>query len=154
MKMAQFLDIAALLNETFHVAALLYGSLGLECRLGESLNADDIDILIPEKILYDAWDELILAMNRKGYRLYDAHEHAFEKDNVSVAFASLENLGPFAGVDIGRIPVIEQNGVRYLLLELEDYLSVYRASSKDGYRKSVKNKQDQRKIERILGRLG
>lgn len=41
-------------------------------------------------------------------------------------------------------------------MELEDYLKVYTASLKDGYRKDVKNKQDHNKIDLInqaLGRL-
>ena len=41
-------------------------------------------------------------------------------------------------------------------MELEDYLKVYTASSKDGYRKDVKNKQAHNKIDLInqaLGRL-
>ena len=39
-------------------------------------------------------------------------------------------------------------GINYLL-DLHDYLKVYTASSKDGYRKNVKNKQDEQKIELI-----
>ena len=35
------------------------------------------------------------------------------------------------------------------MLELEDYLKVYTASSKDGYRRDIKNKNDVRKIELI-----
>lgn len=88
-------------------------------------------------------------MEENGYALYDAHEHAFEKNGVSMAFASIESLTPFAGVDIKNIPIIEENGVRYLLLDLWDYLKVYTASLKDGYRKNVKNKNDQQKIDLI-----
>ena len=61
----------------------------------------------------------------------------------------MEDLEPFAGVDIQRIPLIRENGTSYYLLELPDYLKVYEASSRDGYRKNVKNKQDQQKINLI-----
>lgn len=149
MKKKLFLQIAKNLNETLGVVPLLFGSLGLEQRLGEKLNADDIDMLIPEEYLDEKWDKLIGVMSSLGYSLYDVHEHAFEKDGVSAAFASIENLVPFAGVDITRIPVVNENGVRYYLLGLEDYLKVYTASSKDGYRRDTKNKNDTEKIELI-----
>ncbi len=149
MKKELFLQIARKLNEKLGITPLLFGSLGLEQRLGENLNADDIDVLIPEEYLDEKWDMLIEVMEGLGYSLYDVHEHAFEKDEVSAAFASIENLVPFANVDITRIPVVDEDNVRYYLLELEDYLKVYTASSKDGYRRDTKNKNDMEKIELI-----
>lgn len=149
MKKELFLQIARKLNEKLGVTPLLFGSLGLEQRLGENLNADDIDVLIPEEYLDKKWDMLIEVMEGLGYSLYDVHEHAFEMDGVSAAFASIENLVPFANVDITRLPAIDEDGVRYCLLGLEDYLKVYTASSKDGYRKDTKNKNDMEKIELI-----
>ena len=149
MKKKLFLEIAGKLNERLRVTPLWFGSLGLEQRLGANLNADDIDVLIPEEYLDEKWDTLIEVMDGLGYSLYDIHEHAFEKDGVSAAFASIENLVPFAGVDITQIPVVDENGVRYYLLGLEDYLKVYTASSKDGYRSDTKNKNDTEKIELI-----
>lgn len=149
MKKELFLQIARKLNEKLGVTPLLFGSLGLEQRLGENLNADDIDVLIPEEYLDEKWDMLIEVMEGLGYSLYDIHEHAFEKDGVSVAFASIENLVPFANVDITLIPVIDEDNVRYCLLALEDYMKVYTASSKDGYRRDTKNKNDMEKIELI-----
>lgn len=144
-----FLHIAGLLNEQLSVTPLLYGSLGLERRLSADMNADDIDVLIPEKCLHDGWHRLVSLMEADGYCLIDEHEHEFRKGDVSVAYASLEDLTPFAGVDISALPVTEDAGVRFLLLDLPDYLKVYTASSKDGYRKDVKNKQDSAKIALI-----
>lgn len=145
----KFLHIAKYLDEKLNVVPLLFGSLGLEQRLGTNLNADDIDVLIPEKFLNDGWDSIVTAMSENGYILYDVHEHAFEKNGSSVAFASIESLTHFAGVDVEKIPVIEESGTRYLLLDLQDYLKVYTASLRDGYRKNVKNKNDQQKIDLI-----
>lgn len=145
----KFLHIAKYLNEKLNIVPLLFGSLGLEQRLGTDLNADDIDVLIPEKFLNDEWDGIVRIMEENGYKLYDTHEHAFEKSGASMAFASIESLAPFAGVNIKNIPIIEENGVRYLLLDLRDYLKVYTASLKDGYRRNVKNKNDQQKIDLI-----
>ena len=132
----------------------MFGSLGLEQQLGANLNADDIDVLIPKEYLDEKWDMLIDVMEGLGYSLYNIHEHAFEKDGISAAFASIENLVPFANVDITRISVVAEDGVRYYLLTLEDYLKVYTASSKDGYRRDTKNKNDTEKIELIKRALG
>lgn len=128
---------------------LLFGSLGLEQRLHTNLHAEDIDVLIPEVFLNEKWDCIVFLMGENGYVLYDLHEHAFEKSGVSVAFASIESLIPFAGVNPAGIPVVEEEGVRYSLLSLQDYLKVYTASAKDGYRQNKKNKKDEQKIEWI-----
>lgn len=150
----EFLNIARIFNEKLNAVPLLFGSLGLEQRLHTDLNADDIDILIPETFLNDKWNSVVDIMSEIGYSLYDIHEHAFEKNGLSAAFASIESLIPFAGVDIDKIPVIESADVRYLLLDLQDYLKVYTASSEDGYRKNVKNKNDRQKINLIIQALG
>ncbi len=149
MKKKLFLHIARRLNEALGITPLLFGSLGLKQRLGANLDADDIDVLIPEEYLDEKWDMLIDVMTTLGYTLYDVHEHAFEKEGVSAAFASVENLVPFANVDITRIPVVTEDSVRYYLLGLDDYLKVYMASSKDGYRRDTKNKNDTEKIRLI-----
>lgn len=148
MKYEAFLKIARNLNE-MGVVPLLFGSLGLERRLGMDLRADDIDILIPRRYLAEHWPALRVLMEEMGYRLYDLHEHAFSNGEVSAAFASLEGLAAFAGVEIPVIPQITDKGTDYLLLGLEDYRKVYLASSKDGYRRDVKNKDDLRKVELI-----
>lgn len=144
-----FLIIANELNARLNIIPLLFGSLGLEQRLGIDLNAEDIDVLVPEEYLNEKWQSIVSVMEDNGYTLYDLHEHAFQKDKISIAFASIESLTPFANVDITKIPVIEEKDTKYFLLELQDYLKVYTASSKDGYRKNVKNKQDQHKINLI-----
>ncbi|MBQ6569503.1 MAG: hypothetical protein IJL87_04530 [Clostridia bacterium] len=148
-KKEEFLKISGNLNNELNIIPLLFGSLGLEQRLGIDLNPDDIDILIPEIYLNDNWEELEELLGKSGYRLYDLHEHAFSKNSLNVAFAALESLKPFADIDISRIPVVEEKGIKYYLLDLKDYLKVYTASAKDGYRVNKKNKQDSEKIRLI-----
>ena len=48
VKKKEFLYVAESLNKKLDIVPLLFGSLGLEQRLHTNLNADDIDILIPE----------------------------------------------------------------------------------------------------------
>ena len=151
---AGFLAIAARLNRELGVAPLLFGSLGLTRRLGTDLAPDDIDILLPERFVTGDWHRLEALMTAAGYVLRDEEEHEFENKGLKAAFASLESLGPFAGVDTGKIPTIRDHGADYLLLELSDYLKVYQASSQDGYRHNVKHKQDQQKIRLIMQAMG
>lgn len=153
MKKKEFLQIANELNEKLSIVPLLFGSLGLEQRLKMSLNAEDIDVLIPEEFLNIKWQCIVDIMNDNGYTLYDLHEHAFDKDGLSLAYASIESLTPFANIDIANIPIVNEDDIRYYLLELPDYLKVYAASSQDGYRNTIKNKQDQQKIDLIHSAL-
>ncbi len=149
MKKEEFLLIAKELNIKLNIVPLLFGSLGLEQRLDMCLDAEDIDVLIPEKFLNEKWQYIVNVMVDNGYALYDLHEHAFIKNDISFAYAAIESLIPFADIDISKIPIINENDIRYFLLELQDYLKVYTASSKDGYRKNIKNKQDNHKISLI-----
>ncbi len=148
-KKKTFLQIAKKLNEKFKVTPLLFGSLGLEQRLQTNLNADDIDVLIPEMFLKEKWSDIVETMAENGYSLYDTHEHAFKNSDLSIAFASIENLVPFAGIELAKIPIVAEMDVQYYLLDLQDYLKVYTASSKDGYRRDIKNKNDIQKINLI-----
>lgn len=149
MKKQRFLQLAAALNRTLGVTPLLYGSLGLEQRLGQDLGADDVDVLVPGRLLEDDWPALCGVLSDLGYTLYDPHEHAFQRDGLSAAFAAIESLGPFAGVAVDAIPEMEEDGARYLLLGLEDYLKVYTASARDGYRRDKKLKDDGEKCRLI-----
>ena len=151
-KYGEFLSVAARINEELQTIPLLFGSLGLERRLGMSLQSDDIDVLLPERFLGRDWPLLISLMHALGYTLVDEAEHEFVSGEFRMAFAAIENLEPFAGVNIQKIPLLNDNAA-YLLLDLEDYLRVYTASSRDGYRRDVKNKQDQQKINLIRNAL-
>lgn len=148
-----FLRLAKALNAGLNITPLLFGSLGLEQRLGMDLHADDIDILVPEYYLHDGWQALTRLMEQLGYELYDLHEHAFRSGELSVAFAGIENLIPFAGINIAQIPMMNDGDAAYLLLELPDYQKVYEASSKDGYRVYKKEKKDYEKLALIMEAL-
>ena len=65
-----------------------------------------------------------------------------------------EELESFAGIAVTDIPILEADHIRFRLLTLQQYLKVYTASSKDGYRMNVKEKKDQEKIDLIYSQLG
>lgn len=145
-----FLQNAEMLNDKFNIVPLLYGSLGLEVLTNTSLNADDIDILIPQKFVTgDRWIEFKLFFESHGYTLIDEHEHTFRKNGVNYSYASVEGMKVFVDIDISDIEIRNISGTKFMLLSLEQYLKVYQKSSLDGYRMNVKEKQDNQKIEFI-----
>jgi len=146
---SKFIINCELLNNTFSICPLLYGSLDLEILLSQDLNSDDIDILIPEIYLKEKWDVFKTLLETNGYKLIDLHEHTFIKENVKYSYASIESLKDFAEIDIKDISIKDN----YKVLSLNQYLSVYSASVKDNYRIINKNKKDQEKIDLIKEEL-
>lgn len=152
-KRRAFLENAGLLWERWGIESLLYGSLGLEQLTGEELNADDVDVLIPRAFLQERWAEFRAALEENGYALLDEREHEFEKDGVRYAYAQIEELEPFAGIDLAEIETIRGEGCPYKRLSLSQYLRVYTASARDGYRIAVREKKDAEKIALIRRKL-
>ena len=145
-----FLENVRLLSDKFDIVPLLYGSLGLEYLTGDDLGADDID---PHVFITERWHEFKALLEAQGYVLVDEHEHAFVRDGVAYSYADIEDLESFAGINTEDIEMHEVDGVRFLLLSLEQYLAVYKQSSKDGYRVNVRQKKDADKIRFIESKL-
>ena len=148
-----FLENALFLSDKFGIVPLLYGSLGLEYLTGDALDADDIDILVPRVFITERWHEFKALMEAQGYVLADEHEHTFVLDGMAYSYADIEDLESFAGINTEDIEMQEVDGVRFLLLSLEQYLVVYQKSSKDGYRVNVRQKKDADKIRFIESKL-
>ena len=152
-KFNPFLENARFLSDEFGIVPLLYGSLGLEYLTGDILGVDDIDILVPSVFITERWHEFKTLLEAHGYVLTDEHEHTFVRDDVVYSYADIEDLEFFAGINTEDIEVHEADGVRFLLLSLEQYLAVYKQSSKDGYRLNVRQKKDADKIRFIESKL-
>ena len=148
-----FLENARLLSDKFGIVLLLYGSLGLEYLTGDALGSDDIDILVTRVFITNRWQEFKAVLEEHRYVLVDEHEHTFVRDGVAYSYADIEDLDSFAGVNTEAIEMHEVDGVRFMLLSLEQYLAVYRQSSKDGYRVNVRQKKDADKIRFIESKL-
>ena len=148
-----FLENARFLSDKLSIIPLLYGSLGLEYLTGDALDADDIDILVPRVFITDSWQEFKAVLEEHGYVLVDEHEHTFVRDGVAYSYADIEDLESFAGINTEAIELHEADGVRFLLLSLEQYLAVYQKSSKDGYRVKIRQKKDADKIRFIESKL-
>lgn len=148
--LTRFGENAALLHDALGITPLLYGSLGLETALDEPMQPDDIDILIPgEYVTGPGWPRLRTLLEERGYVLTDLHEHTFRLEGVDYAYASLEELEPFAGIAANEIGQCTRDGTSFLLLSPAQYLRVYERSVLDGYRIHTKEKQDHRKIAMI-----
>ena len=152
-KMGLFLQNARLLSDTLGIVPLLYGSLGLEYLSGDDLAADDIDILIPKTFITDRWPEFKGILESYGYILTDAHEHTFVREGVSYSYADVEDLETFAGIRCEEILRREADSVPFMILSPEQYLRVYKRSSRDGYRARVRGKKDAEKIRFIESSL-
>ena len=148
-----FLENAQLLSDKFDIVPLLYGSLGLEYLTGDILGVDDIDILVPRVFITERWHEFKALLEAQGYVLVDENEHTFVLDGVAYSYADIEDLESFAGIRMKDIEMREADGVRFLMLSLEQYLVVYQKSSKDGYRVNVRQKKDADKIRLIESKL-
>ena len=148
-----FLENARFLSDKFGIVPLLYGSLGLEYLTRDVLGVDDIDILVPRVFITERWHEFKSLLEAQGYVLADEHEHTFVRDGVAYSYADIEDLESFAGIHAEDIEMHEVDGVRFLLLSLEQYLAVYQKSSKDGYRVNVRQKKDTDKIRFIESKL-
>ncbi len=156
IKFKRFLENAKLLNEQYNIIPLLYGSVGLEEVASYYMNADDIDILIPEEFVTgERWNEFLEFLTEQGYVLVDEHEHTFLKDENKFAFAGVEELKEFADIDPRDISIYEKKGIMYKLLSLNQYLKVYEASLNSKYRAEVAKKtdKDQEKIDIIKSKL-
>lgn len=153
MKKSLFFENAKMLYDEFKIIPLMYGSLGLEYITDEALNADDIDILIPEIFLTDKWNEFKSVLEGSGYLLIDEHEHTFQKHCLFYSYASIEELEAFANIKLRDIKEYTDYCVKFKALSLEQYLKVYTASSKDGYRINVRKKKDNDKIALIIKHL-
>ena len=148
-----FIENARLLSDKLGIVPLLYGSLGLEYLTGDALYADDIDILVPRVFITERWHEFKELLEAQGYALTDEHEHTFVRDGVTYSYADIEDLESFASIRMKDIEMREADGVNFLMLSLEQYLAVYKQSSKDGYRVNIRQKKDADKIRLIESKL-
>jgi phosphoribosylanthranilate isomerase len=84
-------------------------------------------------------------MAKIGFKLTDIKEQEYTRGSCKVGIASDGDLLRFAGIDPRKLTVLD-TPCSYRVLTLQDYLSVYQASSRDGYRKDVREKDDKRKL--------
>jgi hypothetical protein len=112
-----------------------------------NFSPQDIDVLIPLSFLEEKWQLLQYAMEQLGYTNLNLQEHEFIKNDIKIGFSFTEDLIAFADVDYKNLKVFDDNGSRYYLLTISDYLKVYNGSLQDGYRRTKNNNKDLNKIK-------
>ncbi|MFC5449516.1 hypothetical protein [Paenibacillus aestuarii] len=145
----EFLKIAGNLNNELDIVPVLYGSLGLQMKSGIDFEPEDIDVLVPLKFLNEKWSNLREVVERMGYTFVDLREHEFHKSGIKLAFTFMEDLADFAGVDYRTLETMEMSGVKYHILQVDDFLKVYTRSLSDSYRRTKNNNKDANKIHII-----
>ncbi|UJD02143.1 phosphoribosylanthranilate isomerase [Streptococcus oralis] len=157
----EFKTICFHLNQ-IGITPTLMGSLGFEYRSNEEWDPSDIDIHVPGDPrgweapdglrIYD-WEKIMQVMKDLGYSLIDIHEHEFQKDGVSVEYGTIDSLSDFAGISESDLELIQLGDITFRVPNLEQYLSIYQASSKDSYRNDQNNNKDFKKIDWLKNHL-
>ncbi|MDO4666919.1 MAG: phosphoribosylanthranilate isomerase [Streptococcus sp.] len=157
----EFKTICLYLNK-IGITPTLMGSVGLEFMSKEDWDPSDIDIHVPgdprgweapdELRVYD-WDKIMGIMEELGYDLVDIHEHEFQKNDVSIEYGTIDFLSDFAGISESNIELIQLDEIKFRVPNLEQFLSIYEASSKDSYRNDNNNSKDFKKIDWLKNHL-
>lgn len=148
----EFISVSRILNQQLDIVPVLYGSLGLGKVTKVDFSPQDIDILVPLTFLEEKWKIFKHTMEQSDYTMVDLNEHEFIKNDIKIGFAFTEDLLEFADVDYKNLKVFQDNGAKYHLLTISDYLKVYNKSLQDGYRRTKNNNKDLNKLE-ILNNL-
>lgn len=131
MEFQVFLEVAMAINERFRIIPMLYGSLGLERRINANLKVNDVDIIVPERYLSKYWEKLYDLMIKIGFNLCDICDFTFERAGVKIKFYSFESMLELANVHKTKNPR-EKAPVEYYLLDVNEYLTVYKATNENG----------------------
>lgn len=151
----QFLEIIKQLNNIGIVPTLM-GSLGLEYLTKVNWSPSDIDIHVPgdprgweapDELRIFQWSSIYDVMTRLGYELVDIHEHEFKRGETHVEYGTINSLEDFAGIKEEELKKVEVEGVEFRLPNLQQFLAIYQASSKDSYRNENNNDKDFKKIK-------
>ncbi|MDP4009718.1 MAG: hypothetical protein Q8P53_01900 [Candidatus Shapirobacteria bacterium] len=126
------------------IDSILYGSLGVSIYLGNFKNFDDIDLLVEDVYLSDKWLDLIKIMKNNGFELIDSKEHEFiNKQDLKIAFTKKSILIKDNICDPKKdIQIHHKEGILIKTLNKQAFINAYTFSSKDGYRKEKRGKND------------
>lgn len=135
-----FLEIAKILNK-FEIVPVLYGSLGLYCKIGEFGKSSDVDILIPDNFLKEKWTDIIDFMESIGFKIINEKEHEFVREDEFVAFGHQEDLIKKCNIHKGDLEERNIGGIKFKELSPDQYLLVYNFMLRDKYRQEKREKK-------------
>ena len=144
MSMQEKLDIFISITQKLHssgIMPVLFGSLGVAVLINKDIPIHDIDILVPDVWVKDAWPALVALMSDIGFKVHDISEHEFIKNNQQVAFAGTSVLGDVL-LALQDLLQWETNGQHYYLPTARQFLAIYTYSRNDGYRLEKRNDEE------------
>lgn len=147
-KLESFYELAKALNKVIGVVPILYGSLGLSKALDIDIQTDDIDLLLEDTVFKTRLAEVQDLMYSLGFTLIVPDEHEFQRDSLKIGIASDGDLLSYSGIDPRSLEIVSARAT-YRILSPIQYLATYKASSLDGYRKDIRQKDDDAKIRLI-----
>lgn len=144
----EFFKITKLINK-IGATPLLYGSVGLAKSTGLNFTFDDIDMLIEESFVSENWDAFKNHVeDNSNYKLIDLKEHTFSNGDFKIAFAKIEGMKDFAGIEVKDMLRLSEKGAEFYELRPAQFLKIYKASSINEYRKKIqKNDKDLLKVK-------
>ncbi|PWQ95674.1 hypothetical protein [Leucothrix arctica] len=133
-KLDSFFIIASCFNKALGSVPILYGSLGLSKAIATDLKTDDIDLLVEDCIFSTRLSEIRALMEEMGFVLIVPKENKFQRGELEVGISHDVDMIEFSGVDPSALEVVELPA-KYRVLNAQEYLKTYKASSLDGYRR-------------------
>jgi hypothetical protein len=87
-------------------------------------------------------------MEKLGFQLVDSEENTYSNGTVDIGISHDGDLKHFCDIDSENLITIE-SPVHFRVLSAAQYLRVYNASARDGYRRDIRQKKDNDKIALI-----
>lgn len=137
----------------YGIGPILYGSLGVSVYLGDFKQFGDVDLLVDAPWVAERWPQLVGIMNNEDFKLVDPKEHEFEDgDGTKVAFADRSILQR-DGVITSEEEIVSKKVGDLVIrtLTAHAFIRAYEFSKKDGYRRDVRQKNDDRIIDLLRG---
>ncbi len=147
-KFEVMLEVAYSLNQELGSVPILYGSLGLSRAINKDIKTDDIDILVEDIIFHEKLELIHEIMQGLNFILTVPEENEFRRGEIKIGIASDGDLHSFSGVDPTELKV-ESARSQFRVLSPLQYLSTYKSSCLDGYRKNTHKKDDYAKVKLI-----
>jgi len=147
-KLEVFFEIAGCFNEKLDSVPVLYGSLGLCMVLGNELVTEDIDLLLEHQIFSRQNNKIRVLMESMGFNCTCLEENEYQRGVLKVGISHDGDMIEFSGVNPSALAVVKIP-VKHRVLNTQEYLKTYKASSLDGYRREKRQKNDAEKIIQI-----
>ncbi len=141
----------ALLEKTYHLHPIIYGSLGVELALEHDYDVHDIDLIIPDS----HFDETKLAalFVNQGYEIIARSYFTVRKNDIDVEISRLsywENVARFCNVK--PIALTYENTILHVL-DIPNLLRLYEYLLTEPSRGGFKNERDEVKVKHLRAKM-